>query len=469
MIAALEARGLRVDPGLRHRPRRAAGDRAVLLRGRPADGRRGGLADRLLAGRRPGLQRRQGRRGRCWRALDVPYLAAHPGRVPDARAVGGVRARPAAGRGDDDGRDPRARRRHRLDGVRRPLGRGRRPSGCATTCRSHRASAPRDARRAAGRAKLVGLRRTSARRAQGRDRALQLPAQCRQHRHGRLSGRSSTRSIARSRALQRDGYTVEVPGQRRRAARADHRRQCRSASAPHANVHARIPVDDHVRRERWLARDRGAVGPGARPPAERRRLDLRARRALRQRVVGVQPAFGYEGDPMRLLFEKGFAPTHAFSAFYRYLREDFGAHAVLHFGTHGALEFMPGKQAGLSGACWPDRLIGDLPNLYLYASNNPSEGTIAKRRAAATLISYLTPAGGPCRPLSRASLDLKASLERWRGLAAGDGRRARRSGAADPGPGRRARPRRRRAVLGRRRRRRRSRSSAPPFSSSNTR
>ena len=87
--------------------------------------------------------------------------------------------------------------------------------------------------------------------------------------------------------------------------------------------------------------------------------------------VGMQPAFGYEGDPMRLLFEKGFAPTHAFSAFYRWLREDFGAHAVLHFGTHGALEFMPGKQAGLSGACWPDRLIGDLPNLYLYAVEQP--------------------------------------------------------------------------------------------------
>ena len=131
--------------------------------------------------------------------------------------------------------------------------------------------------------------------------------------------------------------------------------------------------------------------------------------------VGVQPAFGYEGDPMRLLFEKGFAPTHAFSAFYRWLREDFGASAVLHFGTHGALEFMPGKQTGLSGACWPDRMIGDLPNLYLYASNNPSEGTIAKRRSAATLISYLTP------PVAHAGLykglvELKASIERWRGL-----------------------------------------------------
>jgi magnesium chelatase subunit H len=131
--------------------------------------------------------------------------------------------------------------------------------------------------------------------------------------------------------------------------------------------------------------------------------------------VGVQPGFGYEGDPMRLLFEKGFAPTHAFSAFYRWLREDFGAHAVLHFGTHGALEFMPGKQAGMSGACWPDRLIGALPNLYLYAANNPSEGTIAKRRAAATLVSYLTP------PIAQAGLykgllDLKSSLDRWRAL-----------------------------------------------------
>jgi magnesium chelatase subunit H len=131
--------------------------------------------------------------------------------------------------------------------------------------------------------------------------------------------------------------------------------------------------------------------------------------------VGIQPAFGYEGDPMRLLFEKGFAPTHAFSAFYRWLREDFGAHAVLHFGTHGALEFMPGKQNGLSGACWPDRLIGDLPNFYLYASNNPSEGTIAKRRAAATLISYLTPPVAQAG-LYRGLVDLKGSLERYRGL-----------------------------------------------------
>jgi magnesium chelatase subunit H len=118
---------------------------------------------------------------------------------------------------------------------------------------------------------------------------------------------------------------------------------------------------------------------------------------------------------MRLLFERGFAPTHAFSAFYRWLREDFGAHAVLHFGTHGALEFMPGKQAGLSAECWPDRLIGELPNFYLYASNNPSEGMLAKRRAGAALISYLTPPVATAG-LYRGLLDLKASLDRWRGL-----------------------------------------------------
>jgi len=64
---------------------------------------------------------------------------------------------------------------------------------------------------------------------------------------------------------------------------------------------------------------------------------------------------------------------------------------VLHFGTHGSLEFMPGKQVGMSGVCYPDSLIGDLPNLYYYAANNPSEATIAKRRSYANTISYLTP------------------------------------------------------------------------------
>lgn len=180
-----------------------------------------------------------------------------------------------------------------------------------------------------------------------------------------------------------------------------------------ANVHTVIPTDDHVRREPWLREIEAQWGP-----APGRQLSAGdglyvLGRAFGNVFVGIQPGFGYEGDPMRLLFESGFAPTHAFSAFYRYLREDLDVHAVLHFGTHGALEFMPGKQVGLSGECWPERLIGAVPHLYLYAANNPSEGLIAKRRSGATLVSYLT----PC--ITRAGLykgfvDLRDTLERLR-------------------------------------------------------
>ncbi len=182
-----------------------------------------------------------------------------------------------------------------------------------------------------------------------------------------------------------------------------------------ANVAHRIDVDAHVSRQNWLGEIEATWGaaPG-RQNSDGQSIHVLGAK-LGNVMIGVQPGFGYEGDPMRLLFERGFAPTHAFAAFYRYIEQDFGAHAVLHFGTHGALEFMPGKQTGLSAACWPDRLIGDLPNFYLYASNNPSEGMLAKRRAGAALISYLTP------PVTKSGLykglaDLKASLDRWRGM-----------------------------------------------------
>lgn len=132
--------------------------------------------------------------------------------------------------------------------------------------------------------------------------------------------------------------------------------------------------------------------------------------------VGVQPTFGYEGDPMRLLFERGFAPTHAFTQFYMWLKTTYAADVVLHFGMHGALEFMPGKQAGLGARDWPDRLIGEMPNVYLYASNNPSEATLAKRRSNAVTVTHVTP------PLATSGLykglaELKDSLSRFRGLA----------------------------------------------------
>jgi len=107
--------------------------------------------------------------------------------------------------------------------------------------------------------------------------------------------------------------------------------------------------------------------------------------------IGVQPTFGFEGDPMRMMMARGGAPHHGFMAFYTYLSKVLNVDGVIHVGTHGALEFMPGKQIGLSSSCWPDRLIDELPNFYLYSVNNPSEGSIAKRRSYAELISYLTP------------------------------------------------------------------------------
>ncbi|MDX2288135.1 MAG: magnesium chelatase subunit H [Hyphomicrobiaceae bacterium] len=216
-------------------------------------------------------------------------------------------------------------------------------------------------------------------------------------------------------ALKADGYTVEVPES------VDALRDAilsgnSSRFGSIANVVARVPVDDHVRQERWLPEIEAQWGPAP----GKHQTDGSTIHVLGARfgnvLVGIQPGFGYEGDPMRLLFEKGFAPTHAFCAFYTYVRQTFGAHAILHFGTHGALEFMPGKQTALSQDCWPDRLIGDVPNIYLYAANNPSEGSIAKRRSAATLVSYLTPPVATAG-LYRGLLELKTSLERWRGLS----------------------------------------------------
>ena len=135
--------------------------------------------------------------------------------------------------------------------------------------------------------------------------------------------------------------------------------------------------------------------------------------------IGVQPTFGFEGDPTRLMMARGSTPHHGFMAFYTYLSEVLKADVVIHVGTHGAMEFMPGKQLGLSTECWPDRLIGELPNIYLYSVNNPSEGSIAKRRSYAELISYLTP------PMENAGLykglaSLKELVEAYRGAASED-------------------------------------------------
>ena len=190
-------------------------------------------------------------------------------------------------------------------------------------------------------------------------------------------------------AMQDEGYHVDLPDSHDELRDAILKGNAKQFGAE-ANVFQRVPVDDHVCAEPHLQRSRRNGGRHRARSGPTVSIFVLGE-SFGNVLVGIQPPMGYEGDPMRMLFEGGLAPTHAFSHFYRWLREDFGANAVLHFGTHGSLEFMPGKQVGLSGQCWPDRLIADLPNVYLYAANNPSEGLIAKRRAASTLISYLTP------------------------------------------------------------------------------
>jgi magnesium chelatase subunit H len=217
-------------------------------------------------------------------------------------------------------------------------------------------------------------------------------------------------------ALAEQGYRVAVPPTVEALREAITQGNASRYGTP-ANVHALVSADDHVRREPHLAAIEAQWGPApGRVQTNGQQLFVLGAQ-FGEVFVGVQPGFGYEGDPMRLLFEKGFAPTHAFSAFYRWLREDFAADAVLHFGTHGALEFMPGKQVGLSEACWPERLLGDLPNVYLYAGNNPSEGALAKRRAAATLVTHATP------PLAHVQAyqawgELREALTQWHELSA---------------------------------------------------
>jgi magnesium chelatase subunit H len=110
--------------------------------------------------------------------------------------------------------------------------------------------------------------------------------------------------------------------------------------------------------------------------------------------IGVQPPLGVSGDPMRLMFEKDLTPHPQYAAFYKWLQNDFQADAVIHFGMHGTVEWLPGSPLGNTGYSWSDILLGNLPNLYIYAANNPSESILAKRRGYGVLISHNVPPYG---------------------------------------------------------------------------
>ena len=111
--------------------------------------------------------------------------------------------------------------------------------------------------------------------------------------------------------------------------------------------------------------------------------------------IGVQPARGDHEKTGAQYHDKALPPHHQYLAFYCYLQQEFEADALLHFGTHGTLEFLPGKEVGLSENCYPDILLGSLPNIYYYWVGNPSEATIAKRRSYALCVSHASPSMTP--------------------------------------------------------------------------
>jgi magnesium chelatase subunit H len=137
--------------------------------------------------------------------------------------------------------------------------------------------------------------------------------------------------------------------------------------------------------------------------------------------IFVQPLLGVEGDPMRLLFERDLTPHPQYTATYQWLRHSeeqggFGAQSMIHFGMHGTVEWLPGQPLGNDRPSWSDELLGSVPNLYIYAANNPSESILAKRRGYGTLVSYNVP------PYGRSGLylelaNLKELVEEFRTTA----------------------------------------------------
>ncbi|MBX5190650.1 cobaltochelatase subunit CobN [Rhizobium sp. NZLR3b] len=141
-------------------------------------------------------------------------------------------------------------------------------------------------------------------------------------------------------------------------------------------------------------------------------------------LVGIQPPRGYNIDPKESYHSPDLVPPHGYFAFYVFLCQEFGAHAVIHMGKHGNLEWLPGKALALSEGCYPEVILGPLPHLYPFIVNDPGEGTQAKRRTAAVIIDHLTP------PLTRAESygplkDLEALVDEYYEASGGDPRRIR--------------------------------------------
>ena len=143
---------------------------------------------------------------------------------------------------------------------------------------------------------------------------------------------------------------------------------------------------------------------------------------LGKAVVGIQPARGYNIDPKSTYHDPDLVPPHGYFAFYAWLRQVFGVHAIVHMGKHGNLEWLPGKALALSESCYPEAVLGPLPHFYPFIVNDPGEGTQAKRRTSAVIIDHLTP------PLTRAETygalaDLEALVDEYYEASGHDPRR----------------------------------------------
>ena len=425
VIAALEAKGLRVIPayasGL---DARAAIDRFFMHNGQPTIQALVSLTGFSLVGG-PAYNDSKAAQA-VLQALDVPYVAAHPVEFQSIDQWG------ESERGLLPVESTMMVAIPELDGATLPMVYGGRPGqagaqchGCSKRCTFPETQQAQDMFTCSERTEMLAARVhkwITLRNTQRTQRKLAIVLFNFPPNAGSV-GTAAFLSVFESlyntlHALSKEGYNVTLPADVN-ALRTSLLHGNAQQYGAQANVHHIIPTDQHVQQEVWLNDIEAQWGPAPGKHLSNGQGLMVLGQQLGDVLIALQPGFGYEGDPMRLLFEKGFAPTHAFSAFYRYLKNDFQADAVLHFGTHGALEFMPGKQTGLSGNCWPERLMGDLPNVYLYASNNPSEGALAKRRAAATLVSYLTPTLTQAG-LYKELLALKQSLERWRALEPSD-------------------------------------------------
>ncbi|MFI6909811.1 cobaltochelatase subunit CobN [Nonomuraea sp. NPDC050394] len=163
----------------------------------------------------------------------------------------------------------------------------------------------------------------------------------------------------------------------------------------------RIPAADYERWYRTLPADlrAGMERHWGTPPGElfvhEGDIVLAALRAGNV-VVMVQPPRGFGENPIAIYHDPDLPPSHHYLAAYRWLSADFGAHAMVHVGKHGNLEWLPGKSAGMSASCGTDAAIGDLPLIYPFLVNDPGEGTQAKRRAHAVLVDHMVP------PMARA-------------------------------------------------------------------